>query len=324
MTQESDLIQKYFSREAHDASIIIGIGDDAAVLEVPDSHQLLVSTDTLIEAVHFPEHTDAADIGWKAMAVNLSDMAAMAAKPKWASLSLTLPDINESWLHEFSQGLFQALDEYALHLVGGDICRGPLTLTVTIQGLVKKNTFVTRAGARPNDNVYVTGTLGDAGAGLSFISTGSAADAVNIDQQYLIDRLNRPTPRVTMAQALSGHVSAMIDISDGLMQDLGHIITASHCGALLKPDEIPCSDALLNLFDRQQQLKFALTAGDDYELCFTASPDKHEAVMKIAQQFNTTVTRIGEITSSDKIEFEVNASLSGIEDLHGFDHFDNL
>ena len=268
---EFELIQRYFDRQPAAGGrddVVLGIGDDAAILTVPDDRDLVVCMDTLVTGVHFPETATADAIGHKALAVNLSDLAAMGAEPAWFTLSLTLPDADNQWLELFAQGLFALADRYHVQLVGGDITRGPLNITVQAHGLVPKGRVLKRSGAAVGDRIYVTGTLGDAGLALQ---QGSAASA------GLRQRLDYPEPRIDAGLALRGLVSACIDISDGLLADLGHLLAADGLGAIVQVDDLPRSQDFLATVEMlgdsgNLSCNVPLSAGDDYELCFTVPP----------------------------------------------------
>lgn len=283
--------------------VVIGIGDDAAVLSLEPNRQLAVAVDTLVEGVHFPVATAPQDIAYKSLAVNLSDLAAMGAEPAWATLALTLPKANESWLRGFAQGWADLARRYNVALVGGDTTRGSLVISVQVMGFVPRDLAITRAGARLGDDIYVSGTLGDGYGGLRCILDGVAEDP---DSRYLRERLNRPAPRLELGLALRGIATSMIDISDGLAADLGHIVEQSGCSAQLDLDRLPLSDALERLspyFRRWPDLaglddissarRCALAGGDDYELCFTAPADKAAAIDAVSRRLDCRVTRIG-------------------------------
>ncbi|MBS0558302.1 MAG: thiamine-phosphate kinase [Proteobacteria bacterium] len=263
---EFDLIERIRARcNVSRDDVILGIGDDAALLEVPAGHALAVSTDTLVADVHFPLEAAAFDVGWKALAVNLSDLAAMGAEPAWATLALTLPAADAAWVDGFAEGFAALARQHRVALIGGDTTQGPLSITVTIQGFVRADVALRRSGARVGDAVFVSGTLGDAAAALRKTQSGSACDP------RLLDRLHRPTPRVGLGMALRGRASACIDVSDGLVADLGHICAASGAGAQIDADALPASTALREVFDAPTRRGFQLAGGDDYELCFTAA-----------------------------------------------------
>jgi thiamine-monophosphate kinase len=260
--REFEIIHRYFTRQQPAREdVIAGIGDDAALLQVPAGSELVVCMDTLVAGVHFPESTTAAAIGHKALAVNLSDLAAMGATPAWATLSLTLPEDDPVWLENFSQAFFRLADRYDVQLVGGDTTRGPLSVTVQAHGFVPGGCALRRQGAQAGDRIYVTGTLGDAGLALRL---GNQADAA------LQQRLDYPEPRISAGQQLRDVASAAIDISDGLLADLGHLLEVDDLGASLNIDELPRSVALTAATRQQSSFyDLPLSAGDDYELCFT-------------------------------------------------------
>ncbi|HEX5787679.1 MAG TPA: thiamine-phosphate kinase [Woeseiaceae bacterium] len=260
---EFELIRRYFTR-AGGAGVVVGVGDDGAVLApAPGRHQVQV-IDTLVEDVHFPKALDPADIGYRAVAVNLSDIAAMGAAPRWMTLALSLPAAGERWLEAFAGGLLAAAAEFDVALVGGDTTRAPIVVvTVHVTGDVAAGAALTRGGARPGDTIYVTGSLGDAAAGLDGLARGAPV-------RELLWRFARPAARVRYGQALVGHASAAIDVSDGLYGDLGKLLAASGAGAEIDLERLPLSDALVANYPPDAQRHFALAGGDDYELCFTA------------------------------------------------------
>lgn len=275
---EFEIIRRYFTRlQPQRKDVIAGIGDDAALLQVPTGRELVVSMDTLVAGVHFPETTPAAAIGHKALAVNLSDLAAMGATPAWATLSITLPDNDPVWLEDFSQGFFRLADYYNVQLVGGDTTHGPLSVTVQAHGFVPGGCALRRVGAQVGDRIYVTGTLGDAGLALR---QGDQADAA------LQQRLDYPKPRITAGQLLRDVASAAIDISDGLLADLGHLLEVDDLGASVNVDELPRSPAFIAATRQQPSFhELPLSAGDDYELCFTVPEgDCNEMEMALSSQ----------------------------------------
>lgn len=265
---EFNLIERYFAgRGPRRDDVVLGVGDDCALLRVPEGMELAVSIDTLIPGVHFPADTLPAAIGHKALAVGLSDLAAMGAAPAWATLSLSLPEADEAWLEPFAAGLFALAEAHDVALVGGDTVHGPLVITLQLHGHVPAGTALRRGGARPGDLIYVTGTLGDAGLGLAVAQGRSGASGE--EARYLRDRLDYPQPRCDAGLALRGLASSCIDISDGVAADLGHILDASGAGARLDLDKLPLSPPLRRHCDETRAWRLALTAGDDYELCFT-------------------------------------------------------
>ncbi len=300
---EFDLIELIRQRTAQARDDVrLGIGDDAAVLAVPVGKDLVVAIDTLVEGVHFPRGTAAADIGWKALAVNLSDLAAMGASPAWALLSLTLPQADRAFVEGFIEGFAQLAQPHRLALVGGDTTRGPLTISVAVHGLVPPGKALTRSGARVGDVVLVTGTLGDAAAGLHALQIPLRGDDGHANlRQHLIERLNRPTPRLAAGIALRDQAHACVDVSDGLLADLGHICTASGVGAEIDAALLPRSSALLDLHDDITALQFALSGGDDYELCFCVPVSQVAQVQADLSRLGGGATRIGRIVAGEGV-----------------------
>lgn len=294
---EFDLITTYFTqRGSVRGDVRKGIGDDAAVVRVPEGQELVISTDTLVAGVHFPLETQADDIGYKALAVNLSDLAAMGATPAWALLALTLPENNEAWLKKFSQGFFHLAQNYHVQLIGGDLTRGPSSITVQILGLAPQGSCLYRSGAKAGDRIYVTGTLGDAGLGLREATLPE--NALTKDQKYFRTRLQRPEPRIAIGQALRGLASAAIDVSDGLAADLNHLLTQSQVGARINVDRLPFSPALERAVSREEAIALALNAGDDYELCFTIPAENTDALAQRLTTIACPYTYIGDITDT--------------------------
>ncbi len=293
---EFELINKSFRNAfKDDSNVICGIGDDAAIVTVPPGKLLAISVDTLVAGVHFPLNTTPADIGYKSLAVNLSDMAAMGAEPRWITLSLTLPENDPDWLTGFMSGFSVLARQYALSLIGGDMSRGPLSITLQIHGFVPEGKVLYRGNAKAGDLIYVSGTLGDAGLAL-----GMTEDCYKVDEkyrEYLMERLNRPVPRVELGIALRGIANSAIDISDGLLADLEHIVEASNTGATVNVEHLPMSPAVKAQNDA---IDIALTSGDDYELCFTVLPAKQLQVEnELKKKFQLTC--IGKITDGKGI-----------------------
>ena len=289
---EFDLIRKYFTWPIKDPSVTLGVGDDAALFSLEQGYQLVTTTDTLTEGVHFSESTSAKDIAHKSLAVNLSDIAAMGAKAKYFTLAITLPKIDKSWLREFSDSLRQLSGHYEVSLIGGDITRGPLNITIAMIGIVENSKALTRSGARPGDGVYVSGTIGDAGFCFWKLSNG----LVPSNQEF--KRLNCPIPRIELGLVLKNLASACIDVSDGLEQDLSHILTASSVGAVVEVEKIPISEALLCHINDTNDWSIPICGGDDYELCFTIPEGNEETLKKISKSCNVNITRIGVISES--------------------------
>ena len=279
------------SKEAQRSDVLLGIGDDAALLEMPAGKQLVVAMDTLNAGVHFPEATAPADIGWKVLAVNLSDLAAMGAEPAWCTLSLSLPAADTCFVDEFLDGFLELAAQYDVALVGGDTTRGPLSVCVTVHGWVEPGQALRRSGARVDDDLWVSGTLGDAAGALAQWQSGVGNDA------GLRMRLDRPSPRIALGRALRGTAHACIDVSDGLLADLGHMCTASGLGGLVDVDALPASAPLRATFGVEQRRALQAAGGDDYELCFSAAPGARDAVLAAGTKAGVQVTRIGVATS---------------------------
>jgi thiamine-monophosphate kinase len=314
---EFDLIDRWFKPSARRADVELGIGDDAALLRVPDGQRLVVTVDTLVAGVHFPLETDAFSVGHKALAVNLSDLAAMGADPAWVTLALTLPQADEDWLGGFARGFLELAESNGVSLVGGDTTRGPLSVTVQAMGFVPAGFALRRDGAKPGDAICVTGTLGDAGLGLAWVQGRRTLDE-GIGWE-LAARLDRPTPRVGAGLALRGIAAAAIDVSDGLAADLGHVLQASGVGASIDVDSLPLSEALRAQPDARE---LALSSGDDYELLFTAAPEHEQEALARVQAQGLRCTVIG------RVEAEAGLRLVDAEGhpyappaSSGYDHF---
>lgn len=318
---EFELINRFFNRSATKRrDVETGIGDDCALLKVNGCHIIAISTDTLVEGTHFLEDIDPSDLGYKALAVNLSDLAAMGADPAWLTLALTLPDVNESWLQAFSDSLFEQLSYYDMQLIGGDTTRGPLAMTLSVHGLIPEGKAIKRSGAKMGDWIYVTGSLGDSAAGLAVLQQHLSIDDKNT-RQYLLNRHLRPTPRILQGQALRHLASAAIDISDGLMADLSHLLQASHAGARLHLEKIPLSSQLQAVATCDQAMQWALSGGEDYELCFTV-PELNRGALAVAlDHLGVPYTCIGQIcTQQEGLSLLQDGKVTG-RPASGFDHF---
>ena len=294
---EFELIERYFARLGpRRADVALGVGDDAALIDVPAGQQLVVAADTLVAGRHFPAGLRADDVGWRALAVNLSDLAAMGATPAWATLALTLPEADEDWLESFAAGFALLAGQHGVALVGGDTTRGPLVLTVQLLGYVAPGTTLRRSGARPGDLVYVTGWPGDAAAGLALLEgrlSGSGAARAALEERF-----RRPEPRVAFGQRLKGVASACIDISDGLAGDLRRLAAASGVGAVVRAAELPLSRALHALAGPARARELSLGGGDDYELLFTVPPAARAALAGAAASSGAPACHcIGEIVA---------------------------
>ncbi len=301
---EFDLIELIRARCAIERNDVrLGIGDDAAILAPPPGHDLVVCTDTLVEGVHFPASTSARELGWKALAVNLSDLAAMGATPAWALLALTLPHPDRAFVADFADGFAELAAQHHVALVGGDTTSGPLSVTVTVHGFVPPERALRRDGARLGDAVFVTGTIGDAAGGLACLERRQPhllelpADV----RDALIERLQRPTPRVAAGAVLRDAASACLDVSDGLLADLGHIAARSGVGIELDAASLPTSSALLAAFDADERLVLQAAGGDDYELAFTAPFDCANAIERDLASIGCGATRIGSVVVGEGV-----------------------
>ncbi|BDH46838.1 thiamine-monophosphate kinase [Salmonella enterica subsp. enterica serovar Choleraesuis] len=318
---EFSLIARYFNRDGYSRpDVDTGIGDDCALMTPPEKRQLAISVDTLVAGTHFLADIDPADLGYKSLAVNLSDLAAMGADPAWLTLALTLPEVDEPWLQRFSDSLFEALGYYDMQLIGGDTTRGPLSLTLGIHGWVPQGKALKRSGAKPGDGIYVTGSLGDSAAGLAILLNQLAVNDKQV-QHYLAQRHLRPTPRVLQGQALRGLASSAIDLSDGLASDLGHILAASGVGARIELETLPLSDALRSCTSSEQAIRWALTGGEDYELCFTV-PEVNRGALEVALgHLGAPWHCIGLVVpASEGMTFWRNGE-QAVMDWKGYDHF---
>jgi thiamine-monophosphate kinase len=312
---EFDLIARYFKRPARRSPL--GVGDDCALLAPAPGMQLAVSTDLLIEGRHFLSTVDPRRLGHKCLAVNLSDLAACGAKPLAFTLGLALPQADEAWLAPFAQGLLALADTHGCELVGGDTTRGPLAISITVFGEVPTGQALLRSGARPGDEVWVSGTLGDARLALEvFRGTRQAPQAVF---EAARERLECPVPRVSLGLALRGVASAAIDVSDGLVGDLGHVLAASGVGATLRAEQVAALPALA--LSVQDRLDFALAGGDDYELAFTAPAAARDAVLAAGRASGTAVHCIGVIEAAPGLRLVDAAGHAVVRPVAAFDHF---
>lgn len=312
---EFDLIARIRERAPTRADVLLGIGDDAALLRLPAGQALVVSCDTLNVGVHFAADTAAADIGHKALAVNLSDLAAMAAQPAWCTLSLSLPAADSAWLDGFLDGFLALAQTHDIVLVGGDTTHGPLSISVTVHGLVPEALALRRAAAQAGDELWLTGSVGDAAAALALRAALEPVDP------FLAARLDRPTPRVAAGLALRGLAHASIDVSDGLLADLGHVLAASEVGAEIASAQLPTSAALAAAISVPDRWPLQLAGGDDYELCFTAAPAQHAAIVTALAGVATPASVIGRITAAPGLRV-LTADGSAYTTTHsGYQHF---
>lgn len=319
--KEFSIIDTFFKEQSYQRKdVLLGIGDDAALTMIPAGQALVTTTDTLISGVHFLPNAAPHAIAQKAIAVNLSDLAAMGAEPAWLSLSLSLPEADEVWLSEFARGIAELTQFYSVQLIGGDTVQGPLAITITAQGFVPPEQALMRSKAKPGDLVYVTGTLGDAGLGLDLLLNKiTLNDADNA--QYVLNRLHYPTPRLLIGSGLRRVANACIDLSDGLCSDIKHILKASNCGATIQLEKLPLSKAMRESVDSQKAQQYALTAGDDYELLFTVSEEQKGKLETVLANANVCYTCIGHLTGqSNKLDLRLNNNPVDFT-LSGFQHF---
>ena len=302
---EFSIISRYFSSLGRGEAVDLGVGDDCAILRMPPGQRLATSMDTLVAGVHFPEDAFPEDIGYRAVAVAASDLAAMGASPLAMTVALTLPEAEDFWLTTFSEGLAAAVSEYRLPLIGGDTTKGPLAITVQVFGLLPADAALLRSGALPGDSVYVSGTLGDAAGALAFIQ--DQWQPAPEHAEYLFARFYRPTARLALGGELLGRATAAIDISDGLLADAGHIAAASGVKIDIQSELLPLSAALASYSDQKQALTWALCGGDDYELCFTQPADLPAP---------SGCTRIGEVTAGEGVVCDVDVDIAS-----GYRHF---
>jgi len=314
---EFEVIAKYFARPARHA--VLGVGDDGAIIAPSAGSQVVASTDMMVEGVHFFEGVHPAALGHKALAVNLSDLAAMGATPRWAMLSLALPAVDPGWLESFALGFFTLAERHDVDLIGGDTTRGPLNICVQIMGEVAPGRALRRDGAHLGDDVWVSGHLGDAAAAVAHRKGDLLLHGPLLE--HCLARLDKPTPRVELGLRLAEVASAAIDVSDGLLADLGHLCSSSGVGATIDFDAIPCSAELLPLRHHAPVTRAILAGGDDYELCFTAAPGRRRAVEAISAATHIGATRIGSITEGGQVIARDEHGKPISLEIRGFDHF---
>lgn len=320
MVDEFSLINSYFSAcGAAGNDTLLGVGDDCALLTPPVGEVLAVTTDTLLADVHFPLDSPARYIAQRALAVNLSDMAAMGATPRWFQLALTIPGADQDWLSEFSAGLHAMAGRFNCMLVGGDTTRGPLTISITLLGTVPPDKALKRSGAKPGDIIYVSGSLGDGAGGLAAVEGRLSVDKE--DAAYLEERFWQPKPRISEGLAIRTFASAAIDISDGLLADLGHIAKASQVGALLEVDQLPVSQALQRAVSVEQGRAWALAGGDDYELCFTVPTGGAAHCQRLIDAGLLMATPIGLIEEGSGVRCVDEQGLAVEVECSGYKHF---
>ncbi len=316
MVSEFDLIANYFTRPTRHTKL--GVGDDAALISPAHGMELAISVDMLVAGTHFFHDTDAYNLGWKSLAVNVSDMAAMGANPKWTTLAIALPEINELWLSEFSRGFFACAEAFNIDLIGGDTTRGPLTISVQIMGEIPTGKAIKRSGAEAGDDIWVSGTLGSPALALAHLQ-GKVAIAESALPACL-DALHTPMPRTALGLSLRDIANSCIDISDGLLADLGHILEASNLGAQLNLDQLPCHDFLRERLGDPAFQQYPLAGGDDYELVFTAPESQREKISQLSKQLNLPLSLIGETTKYLGLKVNYKNKTLAISK-RGFDHF---
>jgi thiamine-monophosphate kinase len=317
--KEFELIKRFFTEQAiKRKDVLLGIGDDCALVSPSERQNIAITTDTLVAGVHFPHETSARAIGHKSIAVNLSDLAAMGAEPTWVSLAITMPEVDLQWIEEFCIGVFELCEFYNVQLIGGDTTQGPLSITVTAQGLTPFDKHITRSGAKPGDWIYVTGEIGDAALALKDIF-----NEVNVAPEYreqIRHSLDFPPPRILAGQALREYASAAIDLSDGLISDLEHICESSKVGANIVLEDLPISNALRDSVSIEEAFDIALVGGDDYELLFTVSEDNKVGMETALANSGNIITCIGQLNGSDRITTTLDSKPVAIN-VKSFEHF---
>jgi len=320
---EFDLINQFFKNtKVNRDDVLLGIGDDCAMLSPPPGKTLAVSTDTLISGVHFPVTTSAEDIAYKALAVNLSDLAAMGATPAWVSLAISLPDSDTKWLDAFMHGFNELAEQFNVALVGGDTTHGALSITVNVTGFVDADTALRRSTAKVGDGIFVTGSIGDASIGLDIIlnKINTHTNFTEEHKKFCVNRLNRPDAQVLAGQLLTEFSIAAIDVSDGLKADLNHICKASGVGAVVNLEKLPLSEALQNFYNHQPDWSNILSAGDDYELCFTCPKEQISEMQSLLVSNGIKTNCIGKIVSGIDVKCMLDGNLINI-DKNGYNHF---
>ncbi len=319
--KEFELIQTYFSgRGPQRKDVVLGVGDDAALTRVPTDKLLVVATDTMVENTHFFPDASPRSIGHKCLAVNLSDFAAMGAEPAWASIALTLPSADEAWVKEFTDGLFEIADYYHVQIVGGDTTQGPLSVSVSLKGFISEEKVLLRSGAKVGDWIYVTGSLGD-----SALAVDSKLKGLELQEPHkssIEEKFNFPAARLAAGQMLRHAATSAIDVSDGIVQDLQHILNASNVGAEIDVDKLPISVAVESSCDRLQAERYALTGGEDYELLFTVPEEKKGYLEQNATAMGVNFTCIGQIKNGEnKLVLVKEGEVYSFDDAPGYQHF---
>src|SRR5262245_1092254 len=314
---EFDLIARHFTRPA--ANAVLGVGDDCALVDVTNGMDLAVSTDTMVSGTHFFPDVDPENLGHKALAVNLSDMAAMGAMPYWATLALTLPSVDHDWLAAFAKGFFDLAEEFNVSLIGGDTTRGPLSMTVTIMGEVPAGAALRRSGAKVGNDIWVSGAIGD--AALAVAHRHGKVVLAEPDYREAVMRLYEPTPRVALGQALRGLATSAIDVSDGLLADIHHICRLSNVGAKVELEHVPVSDIGAKHVNSDAGRTAVVAGGDDYELCFTAHPNSRESIEDLEEVLGVPLTRVGQVKRGKGVSLLGPDGKALKVDGRGYDHF---
>jgi len=318
---EFEIIDQFLALKSKNRKDVLqGVGDDCALLKLPRGQRLAVSMDTLISGVHFLEDCNAADIAHKAIAVNLSDLAAAGAEPAWITMSLTMPEFDQAWLEDFHKGLKRMVDHFGIQMIGGDTCRGALSITIQAHGFVPQQVFCRRSTAKAGELVCVTGNLGDAALGL-LVAQNKLANASSAAKEHLLKKYLTPYPQVAAGIALRSRATAGIDISDGLLADVSHLSRASNVGVLLRWESIPLSDEAKSVADKELLMKSALSGGDDYELCFTVKEDELLATQQALETVGAKCIPIGRLSGKPGVrvlDYDEEVVLSDF----GFQHFD--
>ncbi len=319
IVKEFQLIEQFFRDKGQQRrDVHLGIGDDCALVQPAENTSIAISCDTLVENVHFLPTMPAYELGYKSVAVNLSDLAAMGADPAWMTLALTLPDVDNEWLAQFSQGLFEAAEYYSVSLIGGDTTRGPRCINITIHGQVPTGKALTRSGAKIGDWVYVTGTLGDSALGLDILL--GKKEVAHQHKEFLINRHYHPTPRILAGQALRSLATSAIDLSDGLFSDIQHVLKASNVGAIIDVNELPLSESLQASLSPNEATSYALTGGEDYELMFTV-PESQRGALDIALiHAGVKFIKVGQICAGEKLRLVADGKPFELEK-NSFEHF---
>jgi thiamine-monophosphate kinase len=319
---EQELIQKYFSRhQTTYETVEVGVGDDAAIVNSQDYSKLVITTDTLNVDVHFYADCRGEHVGHKSLAVSLSDIAAMGATPLWATLSLSLPNIDHEWLEKFSNGLYNLADQHNVRLVGGDLVKGPLSITVQVIGYLKTQQQLLRSGCQEDDLIYVSGYLGDAAMGLSILKKNSKLPLSKNDENYFLKKLHTPTPRFDVSNHIAEYATSAIDISDGFLIDLQRMLSMSNKAAVIEVEKIPVSDVMQNNTEDISGVDNLLIGGEDYELIFTIKPEHKIRLEKYFAAENILVTEIGKVEVGSGISLIHNGQGSTLPAISGFDHF---